>query len=124
MTLVDLFRQSAAAAGFIVHWDTDGVEVTDGIASQAAYGIADSGSLVLLSTDEPRSRSLLPFVHYTYLTASRILPGLDDLFAALGHDPPSCVAIVTGPSSSGDIEMTLTIGVHGPGEEHIILRAE
>jgi L-lactate utilization protein LutC len=121
MTLVETFRSTATAAGFILHWESDGIGI-QGIASHAAYGLADSGSLVLLSSDEPRSRSLLPFIHYTYLEVSRILPSIDELFAALGPSPPSCVNIVTGPSSSGDIEMTLTVGVHGPGEEHIILR--
>jgi L-lactate utilization protein LutC len=120
MTLVDRFTAAATAAGFIVHWDHDGVPA-DGAASRAHYALADSGSLVLLSSDEPRGRSLLPFVHYTYIDASRILPGIDELFAALRPRPPSCVNIVTGPSSSGDIEMTITVGVHGPGEEHIIL---
>lgn len=121
MTLIERFLSAATAAGFIVRWEGEDVAI-DRIPSQARYGLADSGSLVLLSSDEPRSRSLLPFVHYTYLDVSRILPGIDSLFAALGPVPPSCVNIVTGPSSSGDIEMTLTVGVHGPGEEHIILR--
>jgi L-lactate utilization protein LutC len=121
MTLVETFRSTASAAGFILHWEGDGVGI-QGVASYAAHGLADSGSLVLLSSDEPRSRSLLPFIHYTYLDVSRILPSINELFAALGPTPPSCVNIVTGPSSSGDIEMTLTVGVHGPGEEHIILR--
>ena len=121
MTLVERFRSTATAAGFILHSESDDVGI-QGLASHAAYGLADSGSLVLLSSDEPRSRSLLPFIHYTYLDVSRILPSIDELFAALGPTPPSCVNIVTGPSSSGDIEMTLTVGVHGPGEEHIVLR--
>jgi L-lactate dehydrogenase complex protein LldG len=121
MTLVDKFLSAATAAGFILHWEGEDV-VIDGDPSHAHYGLADSGSLVLLSSDEPRSRSLLPFIHYTYLDVSRILPSIDALFAAVGSAPPSCVNIVTGPSSSGDIEMTLTVGVHGPGEEHIILR--
>jgi L-lactate utilization protein LutC len=121
MNLLETFRSAAARAGFILHWEADGV-VVDGDASEAGYALADSGSVVLLSSEEPRSRSLLPFVHYTYLDVSRILPSIDELFAVLGPSAPSCISIVTGPSSSGDIEMTLTVGVHGPGEEHIILR--
>ncbi len=29
--------------------------------------------------------------------------------------------IATGPSRTADIEMALTIGVHGPGEVHVFL---
>ena len=86
MTLLERFRSTATAAGFILHSESDDV-VIDGVSSHAAYGLADSGSLVLLSSDEPRSRSLLPFVHYTYLDVSRILPSIDELFAALGPEP-------------------------------------
>jgi L-lactate utilization protein LutC len=50
-----------------------------------------------------------------------LLPGLPELFVALGPELPSGLAIVTGPSRSADIEQLLTIGVHGPGEVHIVL---
>ena len=50
-----------------------------------------------------------------------ILPGLDELFAALGDDLPSALAIVTGPSRSADIEQKLAVGVHGPREVHVVL---
>ena len=64
---------------------------------------------------------LLPDVHVTLLPEDRILPGLDELFAALGNDLPSALAIVTGPSRSADIEQKLAVGVHGPREVHVVL---
>jgi L-lactate dehydrogenase complex protein LldG len=57
----------------------------------------------------------------TRLREDRILPSLADLFAAVGGDLPSALAIVSGPSRSGDIEQTMTVGVHGPGEVHVVL---
>lgn len=114
------FAARAAEAGFMVHLreipDLEGAEV-----SRAAYALADTGSVVLLSSDEPRARSLLPFVHVTLVDEDRILPGLEALFEALGSDLPSGIAIVTGPSRSADIEQRLTVGVHGPGEAHVVL---
>jgi L-lactate dehydrogenase complex protein LldG len=121
MSLVDEFTANAERAGFHVHRgaapDVEGAEV-----SEAAYGLADTGSVVLAaSPDEPRARSLLPEVHVSLLREDRILPGLAELFAAYGRDLPSALAIVTGPSRSADIEQTLTVGVHGPGEVHVVL---
>jgi L-lactate dehydrogenase complex protein LldG len=119
-TLVDQFAANAAAAGFTVHHGQapaiDGAET-----STALYGLAESGSVVLSSSDEPRARSLLPDVHVTLLDEARILPGLDELFAALGNDLPTALSIVTGPSKSADIEQRLAVGVHGPREVHVVL---
>jgi L-lactate dehydrogenase complex protein LldG len=127
--LVEAFVAAAAASGAHVHRDIDPAEIVAGrtenevTVSRAAYGLADTGSVVLAAgPDEPRARSLLPPVHVTVLDAERILPGLSELFRELGGELPSSLAIVTGPSRSADIEQKLVIGVHGPGEVHIVVR--
>jgi L-lactate dehydrogenase complex protein LldG len=118
--VIELFAERAAQAGFTVHRgeipQLEGAEV-----SHAAYGLADTGSVVLLSSDEPRSRSLLAWRHVTVVRAESILGGLEELFEALGTKLPSSVAIVTGPSRSADIEQRLAVGVHGPGEVHVVI---
>ncbi len=121
MSIVDEFAGNAERAGFTVHrGETPQIEGAG--VSEAIYGLADTGSVVLAaSPQEPRARSLLPAVHITLLREALILPGLDQLFAAVGGSLPSALAIVTGPSRSADIEQRLTIGVHGPGEVHVVL---
>ena len=119
--LVEEFARNAEIAGFRVHRGS-APEIEGAGVSEAAYGLADTGSVVLAaSPDEPRARSLLPEVHVSLLREDRILPGLEELFAAVGGDLPSALAIVTGPSRSADIEQTLAVGVHGPGEVHVVL---
>jgi L-lactate dehydrogenase complex protein LldG len=121
--LVERFAESAARAGFQVHRGA-APDLPDAGVSEALYGLADTGSVVLAaSPEEPRARSLLPFVHVSLLREERILPGLAELFEAVGRDLPSALAIVTGPSRSADIEQQLIVGVHGPGEVHVVLLA-
>lgn len=122
--LADRFAENAERAGFHVHRGA-APELPDAGVSQALYGLADTGSVVLAASPaEPRSRSLLPFVHVSVLREDRILPGLEDLFARVGGELPSALAIVTGPSRSADIEQRLVVGVHGPGEVHVVLVGE
>ena len=119
--LVERFVVRARDAGFVVHERT-APDLPDAGVSHALYGLADTGSVVLASSpEEPRARSLLPAVHVSLLERSRILPGLAELFEAVREDMPSSLAIVTGPSRSADIEQTLVLGVHGPGEVHVVL---
>jgi L-lactate dehydrogenase complex protein LldG len=119
--LRETFVRNAEIAGFEVHRG-DAPELEGAETSEALYGLADTGSVVLgNSPDEPRSRSLLPERHISLLREDRIVPGLAELFSALGGELPSALAIVSGPSRSGDIEQRLTIGVHGPGEVHVVL---
>jgi L-lactate utilization protein LutC len=89
------------------------------------YLIAETGSVILASrTEQPRSLSLLPPLHIAVADRQQLLPDLFDLFSALGsrlEDLSACVSIITGPSKTGDIELRLVTGVHGPGEIHVVL---
>jgi L-lactate dehydrogenase complex protein LldG len=90
------------------------------------YLVAETGSIVLLSRpDQTRSLSLLPPLHIAVAHRDQILPDLFDLFeTGLWADRgglPSCVSLVTGPSKTGDIELRLVTGVHGPGEVYVVL---
>ncbi len=96
--------------------------------SSVTYAVAETGTLAVASaTGRERSASLLPPVHVAVVEADQILADLFDLFDALetaGLDRLSSnLTLITGPSKTGDIELTLTTGVHGPGRWHVIVIA-
>jgi L-lactate dehydrogenase complex protein LldG len=123
LDVVETFARNAALAGFTVHRG-EAPDLADAEVSEASWGIAETGSVVLASSpEEPRARSLLPWTHVSLLREDRVLADLDELFARVRDDVPSALAIVTGPSRTADIEQTLMIGVHGPGEVHVVLMA-
>lgn len=85
-------------------------------------GIAETGSLVC-SSDEGRAvqASLLPARHVALLPTAKIFATLDDFFAGVAANPPTNFTLITGPSRTADIELTLAIGVHGPGQVDILV---
>ena len=94
-----------------------------GISSVQA-AIAETGTLVLDSADERhRLVSLVPPVHIAIVDASRICETLGEALALLQNskDLSRAVTFVTGPSRTADIELTLTVGVHGPQELFVIV---
>ncbi|MBI5934161.1 MAG: LUD domain-containing protein [Chloroflexi bacterium] len=84
-----------------------------------AAGIANTGTIVLLDEGETLKASLLPEVHLVVLRARQLVGDLPEALAATRHARNA--ALVTGPSRTADIEMTLTIGVHGPKEIVVFL---
>ena len=119
--LVELFASNLKRNGFTVHYRVI-PELAGATSSNAFYGLADPGSVVLAASPaEPRANSLLPEVHVTVVSEDRVLGNLDDLLVALAGNLPSCLAIVSGPSRSADIEQILALGVHGPREEHVVI---
>ena len=96
--------------------------------TSADYAIAETGSLVLVSGGEQhRLISLLPPIHLCLLDPAQIVPSLASILPLL-HDNvfdaetfPRAVTLITGPSCTADIEQTLTIGMHGPRELHVLL---
>jgi L-lactate dehydrogenase complex protein LldG len=91
----------------------------------ADAGLAESGSLVLTSgPGRGRLASLVVPVHIAVLRRDRLLFSISDLFRRrpdLAAMPGSNLVCITGPSRTADIEMTLSRGVHGPREIHVIL---
>ena len=88
----------------------------------ALAGIAATGTLVIVgSVAHPLTASLVPPIHIAVLMASAILPSLEQAMLLPDLALAPAVVLVSGPSRTADIEMTLTIGVHGPGELHVFV---
>ncbi len=91
----------------------------------ARGALADSGSIILAGF--PRGTlvaSLLPPMLVVLLRQSDIYSDMACWIAARGRAEiahNSMVVLVTGPSRTSDIEMTMTLGVHGPGQLVVIL---
>jgi L-lactate dehydrogenase complex protein LldG len=75
--------------------------------------LPETGTLLLRSSPErPRVVSLLPRVHLAIFTPVVLRADLHQAFAEAKDAGYS--VLVTGPSRTADIELTLTLGVHGP----------
>jgi len=97
--------------------------------SGANAAIAESATLVVLSgAGRGRLASLLAPVYIGVVRTSQLVRGLGEALAAVqaqhGRDifrDHSNLTLITGPSRTADIELTLTLGVHGPREVHVVL---
>jgi L-lactate dehydrogenase complex protein LldG len=91
----------------------------------AQWAIAETGTLVLESEHERhRLTSLVPPVHVAIIQASGIRRTMSEILELIKNPEVGLsrtVTFITGPSRTSDIELTLAIGVHGPGELHVIV---
>lgn len=82
--------------------------------------IAETGTIVIPSgPGRSLTASLLPEIHIAILHAEDIHQNLSQILNLEPIRAAASVALVTGPSRTSDIEMTLTLGVHGPREVHV-----
>jgi L-lactate dehydrogenase complex protein LldG len=97
--------------------------VDAGITS-AAGAIAETGALILWPTEkEPRLMSIVPPLHIAVLQADKIHNSLSEVIQKENWPAkmPTNVVLVSGPSKTADIEMTLAFGVHGPKELIVLI---
>jgi L-lactate dehydrogenase complex protein LldG len=81
--------------------------------TEADYLLPETGTLVLRSsTLQPRAVSLLPRIHLAIVRPDMLRPDMHQVFAEAGRS--HYLLFITGPSRTADIELTVTLGVHGP----------
>ncbi len=107
--------------------ETDTLATPDepAILTWAEFGIAETGSVVFLSSPEsPVLHNFVGLHHLVVLEARRILPHVEDLWATMaetGITHPRSINVVTGTSGTADIEARNVRGAHGPRFMRILL---
>lgn len=98
--------------------------------SHAFAGVAESGTLVLISGKEnPTSLNFLPETHIVVVAESDIVGDYEAIWQKLRATygkglMPRSVNFITGPSRSADIGRTMQLGAHGPRDLRIIIVGE
>jgi len=86
--------------------------------------IAETGSLVVISgKGKARSVSLLPPAYVAVVRRQDLCFSMGECFRRLEPRmaPAACTTVITGPSRTADIELQLTLGVHGPGKVAVVI---
>jgi L-lactate dehydrogenase complex protein LldG len=131
----------AAPAGLPERWRPDELELIadeplgaaaldelDGVITGAAVGIAESGTVGLDGSPDQgrRALTLIPDLHLCVVQATRIVPALPQALEVLSASVAPgrrAVLLISGPSSTADIELARVQGVHGPRRLEIIVAA-
>lgn len=81
--------------------------------TEVDFALPETGTIGLLSGHKkPRSVSLLPRVHLAILRPAALCADLHQVFSLAKNQ--HYLVFITGPSRTADIELTVTLGVHGP----------
>jgi len=118
--------EALQAAGFIVHRPDYPQEKSLLAAAHAGLtgalaAVAESGTLVLAGGQgRPMAASLLPETHIVILRMGEVCASLTQALRLPEVRQASAAVLISGPSRTADIEMTLTIGVHGPRQAHVV----
>jgi L-lactate dehydrogenase complex protein LldG len=100
------------------HADKHALAQCDLGVTEADFALPETGTLGLLSSAErPRGVSLLPRVHLAIVSRSAFRADLQQVFSEAKAHP--YLILVSGPSRTADIELTVTLGVHGPSALHL-----
>jgi L-lactate dehydrogenase complex protein LldG len=111
----------------VEEWKAELFRDVDASLTSTRGGIAETGTLIIWpDASEPRLMSLVPPIHFALLDADQIHANLLAAIAAQdwSGNLPTNALLVSGPSKTADIQVTLAYGAHGPKELIVLLLDE
>lgn len=108
----------------IAEWKQELFQDTDASITSTRGAIAETGTLIVWpDVHEPRLMSLVPPIHFALLDAGQIHDTLFDAMISQGWSSamPTNALLISGPSKTADIQVTLAYGAHGPKELVVLL---
>ena len=97
--------------------------------TSADYCAAATATIALRSRPgHARAVSLVPSIHVAVIEEEKLLANLEELYTLLKWDPKereegltNNLSLISGPSKTGDIELIMVHGAHGPRELHLFV---
>ena len=108
---------------FAPHLPHAPAETADLGISRARAAIAETGTLVLYSSDGRRTQLLAP-THVVLVAVADVYATLVDALVAIREELPPAVGLHSGTSKSADIGQVMVEGVHGPGRVFAVIVGE
>ena len=108
-------------------WKDEMFHHTPASLTTARAAVAETGTLILWpDADEPRLMSLVPPVHIVLLDAGKIYNTFYEAIQTEGWKDclPTNALLISGPSKTADIQVTLAYGAHGPKELVVLLMGD